>query len=370
MSQLRQALQRQALYSCLYDNFAEEYTHGSHTHTGEPLVIRGTERGPIPRKDPFGCEEKTRKPTGHRAVYIVLILLLLGWAALGIAERLVDSRNVTIHWPAEPAPEVAAPEPDPVFPTGGIMLYDDGQLRIAADWAENRKYVDGIRVVVENHTRQDLNVVARDVLVNNFLMDDMTLYISAEAGTTAESLLTLSSSDLEQAGITDVQWISASFEAYDAESYETFAESESMVLCSTGILYQEAADGGEVLYDRDGIRLICKGYVPSSYDPESLSDGELFFYLDNGTDTTVDFYTDNVTVNGQDTTLSLWCSLPPHTQAVRRMYLFSLDDETLNISSREDVTEMTAVFSFLSEADSTPQTTAPLSIPINLDWTK
>lgn len=357
--------------NCLYENFAEEYSHGSHTHTGEPLVIRGPVRRPIPRKDPFGCEERTRKsrPASVRAVYIILILLLLIWAATGIVEHFASSRRVTIHWPEAPAPEAAAPAVE--IPSGGIMLYDDGALRIAADWEETRKYEDGIRVVVENHTQLDLNVVARDILVNDYVMEDSSLYIPVEAGHTAEGWLYLDSSDLERAGITDVQWVFASFEAYDTESYETVAESESVALCTTGVLTQERSDSGEVLFDQDGIRLICKGYLPSDYDPEVFSKGSLLFYLENKTDVTVDCFTDEVTVNGQETSLTLWCSLPPNTQAVRRMYLFGLSDEHLNIRTREDVTEMLASFMIdIQDESGATLTTDPLSIPFQLDWTK
>lgn len=352
--------------NCLYENFAEEYTHGNHTHTGEPLVIRGPARRPIPRKDPFGCEERTRKsrPANYRVLYIILIILLLAWAATGIAEYFSDSPYISLSRPETEAPAMA-------IPSGGITLYDDGALRVVADWKETRKYEDGIRVVAENHTRQDLNVVARDILVNSFLMEDPSMYISVDAGQTAEGWLCLESSDLERAGITDVQWISASFEAYDAESYETFAETESIVLCSTPVLYQEAADEGEVLFDRDGVRIVFKGYAPSSYAPEVFSKGSFLFYLENKTDMAVDCFTEEVTVNGQEATLSLWCSLPPNTQAVRRMYLFGMTGENLNIQSRADLTEVLASFIIdINDASGTSLTTDPLSIPFQLDWTK
>lgn len=355
--------------SCLYENFAEEYTHGNHTHTGEPLVIREPVRRPIPRKDPFGCEERTRKSrsANSRVLYIVLIILLLAWVATGIAEHFSSSRYISLPWSEMAAPETEAP----AIPSDGITLYDDGALRVVADWEETRKYEDGIRVVAENHTQQDLNVVARDILVNGFLMEDSILYISAEAGQTAEGWLYLDSSDLERAGITDVQEVFASLEAYDSNSYDPYARSESIALCTTGVLNQERNDSGEVLFDRDGIRIVFKGYTPSSYAPEVFSNGSFLFYLENKTDMTVDCFTDEVTVNGQESTLSLWCSLPPNTQAVRRMYLFGMSDENLDIQSREELTEVLASFIFdINDASDTALTTDPISIPFQLDWTK
>lgn len=351
--------------NCLYDNFAEEYTHGSHTHTGEPLVIREPQRKPIPRKDPFECEKTTRKTkTGsRRAVCIVLILLLLGWAALGIARQFSVSQVVRIH-----PVETAAPALD--FPSDGMTLYDDGELRVVADWEESRKYEDGIRIVAENNTQRDLNVVTSEILVNNYVMDPSSLFLPVEAGHTAAGWLTLDSTDLECAEIEDIQQISAIFEAYDSDSYETLARTEYITLCSTGSLNQPLADGGELLYDQDGIRLVCKGCVPSSYAPDEFTEGDYLFYLENRTDTAVDIYTEEVTVNGQETYLSLYCSLPPNTQAVQRMYLFGLDDKALNLQTREDVTEMLASFNFRLADSGKTLTTGALSIPFQLDWTK
>lgn len=350
--------------NCLYENFAEEYSHGSHTHAGEPLVIRDPQRRPIPRKDPFGCEKKTRKFNLRLLVLVIILLGLIGPVAQAVIGFVLEAAEGT---PAASASVKA----DAVLPSRGMTLYDNGNLRVVADWEVTRKYEDGIRIVAENHTQHNLIVTAREILVNNYLMENSHLYIPVESGHTAEGWLYLDSSDLEQAEITDVQWVYATIEAYDSDSYETIMETESMALCSSSVMIQTLADSGEVLFDQDGILIVCKGYVPSSYDPESFSEGEILFYLQNRTDVTVDLYTEDVTVNGQETYLSLWCSLPPNTQAVRRMYLFDLSDGDLNIQSREDLTEMLVSFAIQMDDESgTTRTTDPLSIPFQLDWTK
>lgn len=351
--------------NCLYENFAEEYRHGSHTHTGEPLVIRGSQRRPIARRDPFACEEKTRK-SGLRPLVLVVVILALIGPVSGVVIGIVS--EVASEFSDAYASSKTA---DAVMPSGGITLYDDGQLRIVADWDPSRKYADDLRVVVENHTGQDLNVVAKDTLVNGYLLNYSSLYIPTKTGHTAEGWLYLDSIDLEDAGIEDVQQLSASFEAYDADTYETVMETGYIPLCTASVLSQTPADQGEVLYDQDGIRLICKGYIPSSYAPEDFCEGDLLFYLENGTDVTVEIYTEDVAVNGQETYLSLWRSLPSHTQAVRRMSLSGLSSGELNIQTREDVTEMTASFQFLpDDGTGAALTTGTLSLPFQLDWTK
>lgn len=352
--------------NCMYENFAEEIGHGNHTHTGEPLVIRGPQRRPIPRKDPFGCDEKTRRPGIPRiamlAMLVILLTVMIG-SAYGILKNFVTG--------VRDAFSGIAGEPDPVLPTDGITLYDSGGIRVVADWQENRKYEDGIRIVAENTTRQDINISSRGILVNGYLMDSSLLYCPVKAGHAAQCQLILEDSDLAEAGIENIQWISLSLTAYDTESYETFAQTGFVPLCSTPVLTQEVDDRGQTLFDQDGIRLIYRGYVPDSYDPETVSEGELLFLLENNTDQTVDCFTEDVFINGERISLSLWCSLPPNSRAVRRMYLYGLTREELNIRSREDVTEMTAAFTFQFQDDNfTTVRTASLNIPFLLDWTE
>lgn len=350
--------------NCLYENFSEEIGHGNHTHAGEPLVIRDPQRRPIPRKDPFGCDEKTRRPGIPRiamlAMLIILLTIIIG-SAYGILKDSVTG--------ARDAFSGIAGETDPVLPTDGIPLYDSGGIRVVADWQENRKYEDGIRIVAENTTRRDIDIFSQGILVNDYLMDSSLLYCPVEAGRTAECRLILEEPDLAEAGIEDVQWISLSLTACDAESYETLAQTGYVFLCSTPVLTQEVDDRGQVLFDQDGIRLICRGYVPDSYDPETVSEGELLFLLENNTDQTVDCFTEDVFVNGQQAPLSLWCDMPPHSRAVRRMYLYGLSGEEISVRSREDVTEMTAAFIFQFQDDGfTTVHTGSLDIPFQLDW--
>ena len=352
--------------NCLYENFAEEYSHGSHTHTGEPLVIRDTQRRPIPRKDPFACEEKTRKP-GLRPLVLVIILLSV---IVPVAKAVIGIVSEISSKVSDSFVSVSSRKADAVMPSGGITLYDDGSLRIVADWEETRKFDGSLRVVVENHTRQDLNVTTKDLLVNDYVMNYSSIYISADAGHTAEGWLYLDDTDLEDAGISDVQQICASFQAYDSDSYETIMQTAYIPLCTASALIQPPADQGETLYERDGIRIVCKGYAPSSYDPEDFSEGDILFYLENGTDAAMEIFADEVTVNGQETLLSLWSYLPPHTQTVRRMSLFSLSSGKTDIPSRDDITEMTVSFFFQADDESAAFTTDPVSIPFQLDWTK
>ena len=74
---------------CLYENFTEEIAHGFHTHEGEPLVIEDAERRPIPTKDPFDCDRKskndhrpprsrqTKKKTSVGRIFGILVTVMI-----------------------------------------------------------------------------------------------------------------------------------------------------------------------------------------------------------------------------------------------------------------------------------------------------
>lgn len=62
--------------SCGYEHFSEEIAHRGHTHRGEPLVIDSPVRRPIPRKDPFDCDGRTRRKAGKKHPLIRFFILL------------------------------------------------------------------------------------------------------------------------------------------------------------------------------------------------------------------------------------------------------------------------------------------------------
>jgi len=327
--------------NCYYERFTEEITHGLHTHEGEPLVIKEPERKPIPRKDPFACEKKRKKsPLAGRLTAVAAVVILMG-ALCNVYEAVARRGNPVYDFIPAPEPEA---ETCLAVPADGLLLYDAGGIRILADWQEDRPYGDGIPFYVQNDSDRTVTVYAGDVLVNGYLMEDAMLFCRAKAGAAAGDTLTLDPEELEIAGIEEVQELYVSLVGYDSETYETLLETEFMPLCTTPSLDQPIDDRGEVLFEQEGLRVICRGYVPSEYDPETLSEGYLRFFLENGTDQYVDCYTLDAFVNGESIPLSLWCDLPPHTRAIKDMYLYDLEE--LGLQTPEDVKDMTMSLEF------------------------
>ncbi len=327
--------------NCLYENFTEEIAHGLHTHEGEPLVIQAPARQPVPRRDPFDCDKKTRKqPVRRKAAAVILLLVIIAVLAAALSWLFLPisgAESVFSGFASEAQTE-------PVLPTGGTALYDADGILVIADWQDGQEYEDGIRVVVQNGTDRDFTLSSRDIIVNGYVLEDSLLYCQVRRGHTAQCWLRLDQDDLGNAGIETVQTLSLSLAVYDSESYETLTLTDFLPLRTTGELSQPVDDSGVLLFQQDGIRVVYRGYVPSEYAPDTLTDGTLQFFLENSTEQYLDYYITECQVNGQRVMLSLWRALPPHTRAVSSMYLFDLED--LGILSWEDITEWTIHLEF------------------------
>ena len=316
--------------NCLYENFTEEIAHGFHTHEGEPLVIEDTQRRPIPTKDPFDCDRKTRsdrRTSGSRQAkkktsigrifgILVAVMILVNAAfhlIAGFAARGIFSGS---H---EPVPEI--PE------DYGTVLFCDDSITISARGRELRAPGDGISLSVRNDTDQDLAAYSESIQVNGYQLPDLGFYCDLPKKSTSIATLYLDSQYLKYTGSDTVENVIFSLTFCDADSYEEVfeigplgAEAEELPIApSSGEI------STELLYDEDGLTISYAGYEPDAYDEDLMS--SLVFCLENTTNDEISVGTVNCTINGQeDSTSSLYVDIPAHTKAIGQMYM-NLEDE-------------------------------------------
>lgn len=317
---------------CLYEHYSEEIPHGLHTHAGEPLVIRGSVRKSIPTHDAFGCEKQTKKRTARLIplILFVAVLSILGPVAAGITE--FSSRAIrTISEPREPEVSWDA------YPT--TLCHDDGIL-IATDWVDGQEYTDGFSIAFRNDTGKNLTLSASEVIVNGYLLEQYFFFCEAPKGCAGQSVFRLDPEELAYSGITQVQTLTVTLTAYDSDSYDTVMEIGPLFFHAKNIpdFTQPNADQGDVLYEDACLRVIYRGYLPNSYTPGDASRGKMLFYLENATDQALNISLQDAVVNGKDTSIGLWCQLPPQTRTVFRMHLFALEDNAL--TRIEEVTSL------------------------------
>lgn len=347
---------------CLYQHFTEEIAHGGHVHEGEPLVIDAPVRKPVKRKDPFGCEPKTRKGLKLTPALILTVILLVnstGRLIYSFSQRMGGSNHAVVHAQREPAAYV---------PEDAMQLAAGEDIRILADWKKNQYYVNGFDIYVLNDRAEDIAVTTREVVVNGCLLENTYFYCSAYegAGSAGRSRFAISEEDLLYSGVQDIGTLSFRLEAYSLDTYETFFVSDTITL-TTPLAGQDALYAppqGLDIYESDGLLVRFVGHIPFRHEPEALSYGEFQFYIENQQDQATEVYTSEVQLNGEPVALSFWTQLPPQTCTVTSMYLYDLEDT--DFQTPEDLRELSFTLVTATQDDSDVQIhTQQITIPLN-----
>ena len=201
--------------SCYYENFTEEITHGNHTHAGEPLVVR--QRAPKQRPQPTIRRESDCKPyVGKKnkksspLKWILLAITVL--SLLSEVKESVEMERVPETRPIPDASISAEPSgqdiPDDLkMPDNGLVLFDNGEVLVMAEWEQGREFDNPVTVWIQNDSDTDLIVTTQQLYVNGTRMESASLYCQAEPGRVAQGELLLDEEELKLYGITDVQQI-------------------------------------------------------------------------------------------------------------------------------------------------------------------
>lgn len=187
--------------NCLYEHFTEEIAHGNHTHEGEPLVIDAPVRKPLPRKNPFGCEPRTRKknPT---AVFVLLLAIVhflmpvLGnlWNRLEAAER--PSASIT-----------AAPEPV-LQPENMVIFHQEDGITIFTSLDQLIQPTKDFSLYVHNESDMAVTVSAGEIRINGIDLPHAALVCKARPGEIGKGWLQPDAVEWEASGIQQVHTLS------------------------------------------------------------------------------------------------------------------------------------------------------------------
>ena len=189
-----------------------------------------------------------------------------------------------------------------------------------------------ITINITNDSTQNIIVSSRDLSVNGYMMPLSGLYCDVAAGKKAVESLTLSYSELAQAGIETIADIEFALNIYNSDTYVDI-DNTSLIKLSTSAapgFVQPIDDSGDVLYDANGIRVICKGLKN-----DTLWEGALVFYIENNSGSYVSVYSENVSVNGYMVDDAMWADLRSQTRCIDSMYLLSF--ENIGLEGIDDV---------------------------------
>lgn len=108
-----------------------------------------------------------------------------------------------------------------------VLVDQDGIKITATEYVTDSIWGDGIKLMVENNSAKDYTIGCDALIVNDYMITDLS---SADVAAGKKSIddITIMSSDLEANGITSVDQVELKFHIYNAESYDTIADSDAI----------------------------------------------------------------------------------------------------------------------------------------------
>ena len=214
------------------------------------------------------------------------------------------------------------------------VLYEADGVKVTATGYEDGWMGPEIKILVENDSSKNVLVTSASVSANGYMMPTASLYAEVAAGKKANETLSIMSSELDQSGIEMLAELQFYLQIQDPETWETITTSDLLTLTTSAAPYEQPVDdSGDVLYDSDGIRIICKGLKQ-----DIIWDGTVVFYMENNSGKEISIYAENVSVNGFMQDVGLWSDLRPGTKIIDGMSMIDLSDlEIENIDQIENI---------------------------------
>lgn len=188
---------------CGYEQFHEQIAHGSHTHRGEPLAMDSPVRQPIPKKDPFGCDKKSRNrhPLIRFGILLALINSLMpmlwNW---GLKLETMENR---------PAAVITA-EPEPILqPENMVILHQEEGITL---FTTPEQFADpnNFTLFFHNESGMAMTVSSGDIRVNGVDLPHASLVCKARPGESGKGWLEVDLGEWEAAGIQEIHTLSFS----------------------------------------------------------------------------------------------------------------------------------------------------------------
>ena len=208
------------------------------------------------------------------------------------------------------------------------VLYEAEGVKVTAKSLADGLLGTEVKLLIENDSSKNILITSSSVSANGYMMPTAALYAEVAAGKKANESLTLMSSELDQCGIETLAEMQFYLQIQDPETWEIIKTTDLITLATSATGYtQPVDDSGDVLYNENGYKVVCKGLKQ-----DIIWDGTVVFYMENNSNKAVSIYAENVSVNGFMQEVGLWSDLRPSTKMIDGMSMIDLSDlEITNI---------------------------------------
>jgi hypothetical protein len=234
--------------------------------------------------------------------------------------------------------------PEEVSITSGEILYDDAGLRITTDSLESDSEETFLILNFENTSDEDMTITCESAAINGFVIRS-SFSLDLAAGDSVLTGINFENSDLNACEINTITDLDFTLTVYDAQSYTYLFETDRMQIHTNqyGIVEQSVNTDGTVIYDKDNIRIISKGFT------EDATWGDVIVLLvmnQSDKNISVGIKDSLATANDTEYEINFNSQVPSGHNAISYLYFQNDDGDGV-----QDITTASAVFT-ITDTDS------------------
>lgn len=287
-------------------------------------------------------------PRGTKRLAVVFCMLLFASISLaGCSSESKEDKKIS-SVKTEDSDKVGSSSSDSdkedAKPTGADVsieeqvIYDNKGIKITATGLDDSIFGTELKLSIENNSEDNITVQTFNANVNGYMVSTI-MSVDVASGKKANDSITFETSGLKDCGIDKIATMEFRFTILDPESFTSITDSD-MIKINTSIAdtyVQKYDDTGNVLVDKNGIKIVGKGLSQS----DSFWGPGLILYIENNSDRDITIQADDVSINNimVDSTISE--DVLVGKKAVTALQFFSSDLEENNI---EDITSIELKF--------------------------
>ncbi len=274
-----------------------------------------------------------KKKTGLIIVGVVVAIGIIGAAAGGNDDKKVKGDDSSKKSVVADSGDKQKEEKTKTTIEEQVLWDVDGVKITATGLDEDSIWGTQVKVLVENNSDKDIGISTDAVIVNDFMISDLTS-MTVTAGNKSNENITLFSTGLNAAGIENIGKIEMYMHTFDPESYQTIDKSDCITISTSDADKADSTANidGTTLYEKDGIKIVGQ-YV----DENSFWGSAVLVYIENNSDKNIIVQTDDIAVNGYMITGIMSSTVYSGKKTFDSITLLSSSLEENGITSIDDI---------------------------------